>query len=179
MLTHPFDWKASPLFSSIKRFLMTTRFHRELLFLQAHRNESRVVRCKFCVFQCRRIFRSEPFWRVATGFRELRQDLEGFLSAEREKARRNVPFGRNKRTRKKESFSARREITFTAQKGGLISRVAETIPRKSRWFRWHGRRRPAKRYGGREFLLAFFFSSIAFFRTSSRLISNVHFCVTS
>lgn len=84
--------------------------------MQAYRNESRVVRCKFRVFQRRRIFWKEPsrghrLSRAPTRFRRI------FISRAR-KSSAECSFRSGKRMRKKENFSARREITFTAQKGG-------------------------------------------------------------
>jgi len=98
------------------------------LFARSCRSsESRVVRCKFRVFQRDHISQSESSREYR--FRGLRQDLEGFLSAER-KGSAGCSFRSRERTRRKENFSAWRKITFTAQRVNLIFRVAETILKK-------------------------------------------------
>jgi len=107
---------------------------------------------------------------VGTGFRRLRQDLEGFLSAER-KGSAGCSFRSRERTRRKENFSAWRKITFTAQRMNLIFRVAETILRKRDDFADIADDF-TERGSGREFSFILFFSFLLSFFHSicSRLI---------
>lgn len=105
------------------------------------------------------------------GFRGLLQDLEGFLSAEREKARRDAPFGRARGRGKKENFSARRKITFMTQKGGSYLSRCRNDPEKTAMISLTSRTTRSTKCGC-EFSHSVFFLSIVF---SLYLISDVRF----
>lgn len=99
---------------------------------RAASGESRVVRCKFRVFYQRdRISRSES----SRGYRRLSRASARFRRIFISRAKRGsaaeCSLRPGRRTRRKENFSARREITFTAQRVSLIFRVAETIPEEN------------------------------------------------
>lgn len=149
-------WLKDPSFDSIKYFLTAARFYRELLFLQAYRNESRVVRCKFRVFQRRRIFRSE----LSRGHRLSRARFRRIFISRARKSSAECSFRSGKRMRKKDNFSARREITFTAQKGGSYLSHCRNLPEETAMISLTSRTtRPTKCDGGCEYS----FTSFLFF----------------
>ena len=106
---------------------MTARFYRRL-FARSRTSESRVVKCKFRVFQRDCISQNESSreYRVSQASVRFRRI---FISRAKRLGGR-CSFRSGERTRRKENFSARKEIAFTAQRANLIFRVAETIPRE-------------------------------------------------
>lgn len=113
---------------------------------------------------------------AGTGFRGLRQDLKGFLSAEREKA--ECSFRSGKRTRKKREFFRSKGNHVYGAKGWVLSLALQrNDPEKIAMISltWPTIR-PAKRYGGCEFsfYLVSLFIRLSFF--SPYLLSAYLWC---
>jgi len=116
--------------------------------------------------------------RAPTRFRRI------FISRAR-KSSAECSFRSGKRTRKKESFSARREITFTAQKGrSYLSRCRNDPEKIAMILLTWPTIRPAKRYGGCEFSFyytwfLFFVHRVFFFTPLGLSLMFIFFYVTS
>lgn len=120
------------LFNSIRYFFMTARFCKRLFARSRRSSESldaNFASSNGTVF----LWANRP---VGTGFRRLRQDLEGFLSAERKAARRDAPFGRARGRGEKKIFPLGRKSRLR-RKGESYLSQCRNDPEKTRRFRWH------------------------------------------